>query len=199
MTEVGQTGPCATALAIAGTIGKRAAMLPLDISVGEETKTVGDYHMQMVNDRFLSPFLLQMAVFSAIDATQRWITSRHSDPFSSVDLVVAVTFVETAGLLPQVAGSLAALACPCLSARSGDRLGRTRGRGVSRPPCAGDTFRRRPALARSHGGRGSRRPGERRKAAQGAARPDSLSQAVVEALSCLPPFARLGPLGRIEG
>ena len=27
--------------------------------------------MQMVNDRFLSPFLLQMAVFSAIDATER--------------------------------------------------------------------------------------------------------------------------------
>ena len=30
-----------------------------------------EYHMQMVNDRSLSPFLLQMAVFSAIDATER--------------------------------------------------------------------------------------------------------------------------------
>src|SRR5205807_674078 len=30
-----------------------------------------DYHMQVVNDRFLSPYLMQMAVFSAIDATER--------------------------------------------------------------------------------------------------------------------------------
>lgn len=57
--------------AITGTFGKRAQMLPLDISVTEDAKTSGDYHMRLVNDRFLSPFLLQMAVFSAIDATQR--------------------------------------------------------------------------------------------------------------------------------
>lgn len=56
---------------VAGTVGRRAAMLPLDISVVEETKPAGEYHMQMVRDRYLSPYLLQMALFSAIDATQR--------------------------------------------------------------------------------------------------------------------------------
>ena len=29
------------------------------------------YHMQMIQDRVLSPFILQMAVYSAIDATER--------------------------------------------------------------------------------------------------------------------------------
>jgi hypothetical protein len=58
-------------VAIAGTLGKRAAMLPLDIAVAEDRKPLNTYHMQLVNDRFLSPFLLQMAVFSSIDATER--------------------------------------------------------------------------------------------------------------------------------
>jgi hypothetical protein len=57
--------------AITGTLGKRAAMLPVDISISQDKKSIDSYHMQMVNDRFLSPFLLQMAVFSSIDATQR--------------------------------------------------------------------------------------------------------------------------------
>lgn len=60
--------------AVAGTLGRRAAMLPLDISVRQESGSatpVGDYHMSLVNDRFLSPYLMQMAVFSAIDATER--------------------------------------------------------------------------------------------------------------------------------
>jgi hypothetical protein len=60
--------------AISGALGRRAGMLPLDISVRQEFGTaqpVGDYHMQVVNDRFLSPYLMQLAVFSAIDATER--------------------------------------------------------------------------------------------------------------------------------
>jgi hypothetical protein len=61
--------------AIAGSLGREAAMLPLDITVaqqaGDAFHDVDAYHMRMVNDRFLSPFLLQMAVFSAIDATER--------------------------------------------------------------------------------------------------------------------------------
>lgn len=57
--------------AIAGRLGRRARMLPVDISVSEEARPAGEYHLNVVNDRFLSPFLLQMAVFSAIDATQR--------------------------------------------------------------------------------------------------------------------------------
>lgn len=61
--------------AVTGALGKRAAMLPLDITLARPAGTllnpVGDYHMQLVNDRFLSPYLTQMAIFSALDATER--------------------------------------------------------------------------------------------------------------------------------
>jgi hypothetical protein len=57
--------------AIMGSLGARAAMTPLDITVTQESKPVGDYHMRIVNDRLLSPYLLQMAVFSALDSTSR--------------------------------------------------------------------------------------------------------------------------------
>jgi len=57
--------------AIEGSLGKRAALVPLDISVTQDTKHVENYHMKMVNDRYLSPLLLQMALFSAIDGTER--------------------------------------------------------------------------------------------------------------------------------
>ena len=57
--------------AVTGSLGTRAAMTPIDITVTQEGKAVGAYHVRMVNDRLLSPYLLQMAVFSAIDATER--------------------------------------------------------------------------------------------------------------------------------
>jgi hypothetical protein len=59
--------------AIAGQVGRTAATVPVSISVRRHG-AVGkpdSYQMRMVNDRVLSPFLLQMAVFSAIDATER--------------------------------------------------------------------------------------------------------------------------------
>ncbi len=59
------------ATAVTGTLGTRAAMLPLDIAVTRNGKSVDGYHMQIVNDPSLSPFLFQMATFSAIDATER--------------------------------------------------------------------------------------------------------------------------------
>ena len=55
---------------ITGEIGRTAAMVPVAISVGKSA-----YRMELVNDRFLSPFLLQMTVFSAIDATERTLGS----------------------------------------------------------------------------------------------------------------------------
>ncbi len=57
--------------AVEGRLGTRAALVPLDIAVSRGGRAVDAYHMKMVNDRFLSPWLLQMAVFSAIDATER--------------------------------------------------------------------------------------------------------------------------------
>jgi hypothetical protein len=57
--------------AIQGVTGRRASMIPLDIAVSEQGQPVGDYHMQIVNDRFLSPWLTQTSLYSAIDATTR--------------------------------------------------------------------------------------------------------------------------------
>ncbi len=57
--------------AIAGSLGRRAELIPLDIEVAQDTGKVQTYRMKMVNDRYLSPILFQMAVFSAIDATER--------------------------------------------------------------------------------------------------------------------------------
>jgi len=59
--------------AIAGELGRAAAMAPISISVSRGGKRLDDYRMEMVNDRFLSPLLVQMAIFNAIDATERTV------------------------------------------------------------------------------------------------------------------------------
>ncbi|MGB7720011.1 MAG: hypothetical protein WBL65_08925, partial [Bryobacteraceae bacterium] len=59
--------------AIAGELGKRAALVPVSIGVSRAGRSVESYHVQMVNDALLSPLLLQLAVYSAIDATERTV------------------------------------------------------------------------------------------------------------------------------
>ncbi len=59
--------------AIAGELGKRAALVPVSISISREGRQIESYQMQMVHDTLLSPLLLQMAVYSAIDATERTV------------------------------------------------------------------------------------------------------------------------------
>jgi len=59
--------------AVLGELGNRATMVPVNISVARAGRKMDAYRMEMVNDRFLSPFLIQMAVFSAIDATERTV------------------------------------------------------------------------------------------------------------------------------
>jgi len=59
--------------AIAGELGRAAPMAPVSITVSRGGKQLDDYRMQMVNDHFLSPLLVQMAIFNAIDATERAI------------------------------------------------------------------------------------------------------------------------------
>jgi len=53
-------------VAVAGLTGRRANLVPMEIRVGANT-----YRMRMIQDRVMSPLLLQMAIFSAIDATER--------------------------------------------------------------------------------------------------------------------------------
>jgi hypothetical protein len=57
--------------AIAGTLGKRANLLPVEITMARAGNTFDTYRINMIQDRYLSPVLLQMAVFSAVDATER--------------------------------------------------------------------------------------------------------------------------------
>jgi hypothetical protein len=59
--------------ALAGELGRRPVMIPLEVAVVRHGQTGArqSYQMKMVNGRILSPFLLQMAVFSAIDATEQ--------------------------------------------------------------------------------------------------------------------------------
>jgi hypothetical protein len=52
--------------AISGRVGRRASTIPMEIKVGANT-----YRMSMIQDRVMTPLVTQMAVFSAIDATER--------------------------------------------------------------------------------------------------------------------------------
>ncbi|HLH43831.1 MAG TPA: SpoIVB peptidase S55 domain-containing protein [Bryobacteraceae bacterium] len=52
--------------AIAGLTGRRAATSPMEIRVGPRV-----YRMKVIQDRVMTPLVAQMAVFSAIDATER--------------------------------------------------------------------------------------------------------------------------------
>jgi hypothetical protein len=59
--------------AVAGELGKRAPMVPISVSVSRAARPVESYQMQMVSDPLLSPLLIQMAVYSAIDETERTV------------------------------------------------------------------------------------------------------------------------------
>lgn len=75
---------------ISGRLGGKADMLPLDITLrsgGDEKQ----YRMKLVNDRSLSAFLLQMALFSAVDTTQRQIGASSYRVSGWVDLGSGVT------------------------------------------------------------------------------------------------------------
>ncbi|MGA2184889.1 MAG: SpoIVB peptidase S55 domain-containing protein [Bryobacteraceae bacterium] len=57
--------------AIAGELGRQAETAPVAIDVNGANGAVSRYRMRMAIDPILSPLLLQMAVFSTIDATER--------------------------------------------------------------------------------------------------------------------------------
>ena len=59
--------------AVSGEFGRRAATVPVSVAVTRSGKPVESYKMQMVDDPLLSPLLMQMAVFSTIDHTERTV------------------------------------------------------------------------------------------------------------------------------
>jgi hypothetical protein len=94
---------------IAGEMGREAHMLPVSISVRSRAMGTHDYHMQVVNDRLLTPFLTQTAIFSALDATERTLgpgTLRLRGTVQFQDdvppLVIRDIFVSDSALAQQV-------------------------------------------------------------------------------------------------
>jgi len=59
-------------VAVSGELGRRARMLPLTVRVKSPGRNLS-YNMQVAQDRLFTPLLLQMAVYSAIDATERTV------------------------------------------------------------------------------------------------------------------------------
>jgi hypothetical protein len=60
---------------IAGVLGKAPKTLPLTIRMRSSRGGEYLYKLDVVNDRYLSPFLLQISLFSAVDATERQLGS----------------------------------------------------------------------------------------------------------------------------
>lgn len=60
--------------AIAGVIGKRAPMIPVSIAIDGSSRRTS-YRAEMIQSATLSPFLLQMILFSALDGTERTLGS----------------------------------------------------------------------------------------------------------------------------
>jgi SpoIVB peptidase S55 len=56
---------------IYGELGRKADTIPVSITVNDGRRAPLAYHMQMVQDRVLSPYIVQTAVYSAMDATER--------------------------------------------------------------------------------------------------------------------------------
>ena len=59
--------------AVTGELGKRAPMVPVSVTISHGSKPFESYQMQMVSDPLLSPLLIQMAVYSVIDETERTV------------------------------------------------------------------------------------------------------------------------------
>lgn len=56
---------------IFGELGRKAETVPFAITVKDGRREPISYHMQMIQDRVLSPYIVQTAVYSAMDATER--------------------------------------------------------------------------------------------------------------------------------
>jgi len=95
--------------AIAGEIGRAARMIPVTITVRSPETGAHDYHLQVVNDRLLTPFIAQAAIFSTIDVTERTLGAGTLRLRGRVEfegnlppLLVRDIFVSDSGLATQV-------------------------------------------------------------------------------------------------
>jgi SpoIVB peptidase S55 len=96
--------------AIAGEIGRRAHTIPATITVKSAVTGSHVYHFNVVNDRLLTPFITQTALFSSLDCTERSVgagtlhlTERISFENGRPPLELHDTFVSDSALSQQVA------------------------------------------------------------------------------------------------
>ncbi len=152
---------------IAGLVGRRAGTVPLEVTVrghgGSASKSPESaYRMEVVNDRFLTPLLVQMAVFSAIDATERTVGTASCSVRARVEFQDSATplrldnmYTGDAGVpLQASAGAAAPLAYAMQSGLDGLKL--------KRVSIAIDAFpaRRQWTIDRAWTSRREARPGE---------------------------------------
>ena len=58
---------------IVGTLGERVRMIPVEMEVTTGDRPKRSYNFEVVNDRFLLPFLVNMAVLSSLGTTERMV------------------------------------------------------------------------------------------------------------------------------
>ena len=59
--------------AIYGVVGAKAPSIPVHLEVNSTLNTKADYNFEVVQDPFLSPFLLNLALMSSLGATERMV------------------------------------------------------------------------------------------------------------------------------
>ena len=72
--------------AIYGIVGEKAATIPVHIRVASTLNRQEDYNFDMVQQGFLSPFLLNLAVTSAVSSTERIMGPSTLDVHGSIHL-----------------------------------------------------------------------------------------------------------------
>jgi SpoIVB peptidase S55 len=96
--------------AVAGEIGRQARTIPATITVKSAVTGTHIYHVNVVNDRLLTPFITQTALFSSLDSTERVVgagtvqlTERVSFENGRPPFELHDTFVSDSALSQQVA------------------------------------------------------------------------------------------------
>jgi hypothetical protein len=94
-------------VAVAGLTGRRANVIPVKITVGTRS-----YNMRIIQDRLMTPLLLQMAVFSSIDSTERTVGAqtysvRGQIDFDGETLNINDVYSGDVGISAQAAGNVA--------------------------------------------------------------------------------------------
>jgi hypothetical protein len=113
--------------AVAGEIGRQARTIPVSISVRSRDAGSHSYSVRVVNDRLLTPFLTQTALYSAIDASERTLGAGTMRLHTHVEfenglpaLDLRDVFVSDSGLAAQVSADAVTTAAFILSSGFND-------------------------------------------------------------------------------